>query len=327
LPVRVIYILGSGRSGSTVLDTVLGHHADVVGVGELGGLHRAVCVNNEYCACGRRGRECPFWVDVLTRWERAVGPARAARYLALQRRFQRLGPASWARLSAGRIALTQSLGRYLQLTHELYRSIAATSGKRIVVDSSKNPLRAAALARIPELDLRLIHLVRDGRAVAWSVKKPLPKNEQAGVHAALRPHPAWRTIGYWAVVNLLAEWVQRGRSDRSVRIRYEDFVSEPRLALGRIGACCGLEFGPVADDVLAGRPIPVGHTIAGNRLRMAGSVRLRPDWEWLEKLPAADRSLCWRLAGPLLKHYGYERDARPPAATAPKFPSLERKAG
>jgi hypothetical protein len=112
-----------------------------------------------------------------------------------------------------------------------------------------------------------------------------------------------------------------------VRIRYEDFVSDPRITLGRIGECCGLNLNSVADDVLAGRSIPVGHTIAGNRLRMAGSVRLKPDWEWLEKLSAADRSLCWRIAGSLLKHYGYERDGCPPTATRREFNSLERKAG
>lgn len=326
-PVRVVYILGSGRSGSTVLDTVLGHHAEVVGVGELGGMHRAVQVNNEYCACGCRGQACPFWTAVLKHWEAAVGPARAAAYRRLQQRFERLGIAALVRLNAARFAPTRAWRRYLHLTHELYRAIAAVSGRKVVVDSSKNPLRAAVLAHIPELDLRLVHLVRDGRAVAWSVKKPLSKNESGGVHQSLPGRPAWRTIGYWVAVNLLAEQVKRRAGVRSTLIRYEDFVADPRSTLDRIGACCGLDLRTVAADVLGGRPLPVGHTIAGNRLRMAGSVRLQPDWEWMEKLPAVDRSTCWRLAGRMLRYYGYEHHACPPQQIAQDHSCLERRAG
>jgi len=52
----------------------------------------------------------------------------------------------------------------------------------------------------------------------------------------------------------------------------------------------------------------VRHTIAGNRMRMAGRVRLRADVEWQEKMSPWDRWLCWTLAGWKLRQYGYEKD-------------------
>ena len=54
--------------------------------------------------------------------------------------------------------------------------------------------------------------------------------------------------------------------------------------------------------------MPVGHQIAGNRLRMQGAVRLRGDSEWTQAMPVADRDACWRLAGWYARRYGYSRD-------------------
>src|SRR5437773_1697066 len=51
--VRVIYIMGAGRSGSTLLDTILASHPEVVGVGELVNLHSAGWTAKEICACGQ----------------------------------------------------------------------------------------------------------------------------------------------------------------------------------------------------------------------------------------------------------------------------------
>ena len=79
--VRVIYIMGAGRSGSTLLDTVLANHPDVVGVGELVNLHSAGWTSNEVCACGKLGTECDFWTRVRTAWQRRVPEATVEGYV------------------------------------------------------------------------------------------------------------------------------------------------------------------------------------------------------------------------------------------------------
>lgn len=86
--VRVIYIIGAGRSGSTLLDTVLASHPDVVGVGELVNLHSAGWTSNEVCACGKLGTECDFWTRVRTAWQRRVPEATVESYVALQKRIE-----------------------------------------------------------------------------------------------------------------------------------------------------------------------------------------------------------------------------------------------
>ena len=85
---RVIYIMGAGRSGSTVLDTVLGNHPDIVSVGELANLHRFGWTNGEYCACGLRGNTCGFWSAVRGQWEDISKPVGVSEYLSLQDRYE-----------------------------------------------------------------------------------------------------------------------------------------------------------------------------------------------------------------------------------------------
>ena len=62
-PVRVVYIAGYGRSGTTILDIALGQHSVVMGAGEITALTRHVWQENEYCACGARFVTASFGVQ------------------------------------------------------------------------------------------------------------------------------------------------------------------------------------------------------------------------------------------------------------------------
>ncbi|MCA9774174.1 MAG: hypothetical protein KC466_17285, partial [Myxococcales bacterium] len=72
-----------------------------------------------------------------------------------------------------------------------------------------------------------------------------------------------------------------------------------------------LDLGDLADQVADGAAMRPGHTVAGNRVRMSGPVRLAADVEWTEKLGARRRAIFWVLAGALARRYGYgKRDLR-----------------
>ena len=133
--VRVIYIMGAGRSGSTLLDTVLANHPDVVGVGELVNLHSAGWTSNEICACGQLGTECSFWTRVREAWQRRVPQATVEGYVALQKRiefYSGLGLMQITRMLRQRFSPTTEFQEYLQQTEALYQAIAEVSGKSVV---------------------------------------------------------------------------------------------------------------------------------------------------------------------------------------------------
>ena len=308
-PIRVVYVMGAGRSGSTVLDTILNNHEDVIGVGELVHLFIDGSAQKENCSCGETRDACEIWKSVRERWSELTGLSSITEHERLMTKFtrvQRLAIPEWHRLRVGNP--DPDFAECLKQTRATYQAIAEATGKRVIIESSKNPLRAKLLCLTPGLDVRLVHLVRDARGVAWSRMKPFAKSKEGGVPQDIKPKPIHISAGYWLFMNFLSEQVRKSFPDQpSTCIHYEDFVSTPERTLKKIGEVAGLDYSSVANRLLAGDPMAPGHLYAGNRVRTAGPIKLRSDMAWTEKLTPNQKRLTWLLAGYKLRLYGYER--------------------
>jgi hypothetical protein len=336
-PVKVLKITGLGRSGSTILDVVLGNHPDIESVGEVGNVIRNGWISREslreidpsklrvpICTCGKRldvlyvdapDEACPFWSSVRREWlERADGESiesypKLQNDFELKRRWSRYGLDPLPRLLYERRRPSASLRSYARLTRTFFESIRAVSGKPVIVDSSKSPARALAFGMVPGVELYVVHLVRDGRGVMISLRKTFKKDLQAGIMWDHKGHPMWKTAVRWIVLNLASEWIcsQLGPK-RTMRLRYEDFVADPKSALERIGSLIEVDLRDVADAASSGKPMQAGHNIGGNRTKKSGTITLRPDaQEWRTALSPTERLLSWMSMGWLLRRYGYQR--------------------
>jgi hypothetical protein len=92
---------------------------------------------------------------------------------------------------------------------------------------------------------------------------------------------------------------------RTARVRYEDFIEDPSTVLANVGRTVDVDLDGVAAALLAGMPMTARHTISGNRVRMAGAIRLKPDTEWKERLRPVTRRAMYMLTVPLMRRYGY----------------------
>ena len=306
-PIRLIYIMGAVRSGSTLWDTILGNHPDVESVGELCNVSENGWVSSRMCACGETATQCPFWSEIRREWARLTGTDDEAGYGDLVRRLEK--HRLWLpRLESEARNGSARVREYSERTKALYEAIRTVSGKSVLVDSSKRPSRALLLSKIPGIDMTLIHLVRDARGVAWSEQKRLKNAVQAGLPKNYGVKSVGHTAMLWTFVNMQASWM-RGRLPawKSIRLRYEDSIARPHEALDQIGGLADVDYSEVAQAIVAGQPLGIGHTIAGNNMRMSGAVRLRADTQWIENLSPWDRKLCWAIAGSVLRRYGYGR--------------------
>jgi hypothetical protein len=206
------------------------------------------------------------------------------------------------------------VGPSLELTdlraayHRVYRAVAEVTGARVLVDASKGPALGQALAGAPGLDLRVLNVVRDPRAVAWSWNRRVVRP-----HATTGPAPMWRipaprSGAQWAALQLEVEAVAGLGGRPSARVRYEDFVADPVGTLVAATAKLGV---PLHEDDLpsvnAGA-IHLGpsHGLSGNPSRFqSGEIALRSDDGWASEMPAPARCAVTALTLPLLGRYGY----------------------
>jgi hypothetical protein len=328
-PVKVVKLTGLGRSGSTILDVVLGTHPQIESVGEVGNIVRNGWISREslrgipkeklrvpICTCGKRldvlyvdtpDEACPFWSSVRREWVERTDRDSIESYPKLQNDFEL--KKRWPRLLYEKRRPSAPFRSYARLTRTFFESIRAVSGKPIIVDSSKSPARALAFGMIPGIDLYVVHFVRDGRGVITSLRKTFKKDLQAGIMWDHKGHPMWKTVVRWTVLNLASEWVctQLGPK-RTMRLRYEDFVADPKAALERIGSLIGLDLKDVAIAASSGKPMHAGHNIGGNRTKKSGTITLRPNAEeWRTALSPTEQRLSWMLMGWLMRRYGYDR--------------------
>jgi hypothetical protein len=307
---RVLFIGGSGRSGSTLLDLILGQVPGAWPVGELSYIWLRGLKENELCGCGRSFRECPFWMEVgieaFGGWER-LDPEATVR---LRAGVDRVRYIPWMVVPAASPNYKRRLARYSELLGRLFRAIHKVSGASVIVDSTKHVSSANLLRRVPGLDLRIVHLVRDSRGVAYSWTKEMKKPEVVKGDAYLDTYAPARMGARWLGYNLLFHQLRADREVPSALIRYEDLIQSPVSTIERVVDVAGLDlrdqdFGWLREGWV---PIEAEHTIAGNPMRFQhGRMELRLDEKWRESMNPADRFIVSTVTAPLLLRYGYLR--------------------
>lgn len=311
-PTKVLLIGGTQRSGSTLLDRLLGEVPGFVAVGELRFVWSRGVVQNCLCGCGSRFLECPFWQQV---GEAAFGgwdAVDAAEIVRLDRSVDRLWYLPF--LLAPRLSrkFQRRLAEYCELLSRVYSAVAKVSGESIVVDSSKDPPFAFVLRHVPGIELDVLHLVRDSRGVAFSRTKRVERPEVIDRQAFMdQRHPAESSFR-WMLFNTLYHFIG-ALGVRRIFMRYESLVESPREEVARAISAVGSS----ADGELRfldGESLNLGvhHTVSGNPMRLRhGPVVLRLDQEWEEKMRPAHRRLVSFMTFPLLLRYGYLRRRAP----------------
>ncbi|MBA2763633.1 MAG: sulfotransferase [Thermoleophilaceae bacterium] len=270
------FIVGSGRSGTTLLRALLDAHPQLAVPPESYFVVTLARKAETYSKPDGFDRQA-FVEDVIahprfTRWGLPSEAARAA--------LEAAAPAD-----------------YPAAVRALYGAYAAAQGKSRYAD--KTPKYVKDIPRLSSLfpEARFVHIIRDGRDVALSFKD-LTWGPNGPIEAALR----WRG------------WVELGRAagrdlgeGRYLEVSYEDLAADPEPVLRRICDFLELEFSEQmfryvdkAEEIIGANYYPEGHA----RIRMPPTKGLR---DWREHMDRADLIKFELVAGDLLDELEYER--------------------
>jgi len=310
---KVLYIGGFGRSGSTLVERILGQLPGFCSAGEVVFLWQRGLIDRQLCGCGVPVPDCEFWSRVGKTAFGGWDQIDAHEMLALQHRVDRNRYIPSMVTPSLRPAARSDVARYGDVLSRLYRAIGEVSGARVVIDASKHASTAFLLStRVPGLDIRVVHLVRDPRGVAYSWTKEVKKPEVTGEDAFMPVYSPLSSGRQYVAYNLMFEALRAVPAATSAVFRYEDMLADPRAYLERILAHAGEPVLPDSFAFLGDREVTLGvdHTVAGNPMRFhQGPLALRVDEAWKTKLPARDQRIVTAVTTPLRLRYGYPKDS------------------
>jgi hypothetical protein len=250
---KVLYVIGTGRSGSTILGLALGNCAGVICAGEL---HLWLGKDGRSPLKGEERQR--FWGKVRAAVELPEGfPAREAGELEKSASLLRAG---------SRRRRRRLRAAYLRVTEQLYRAIARTGGAELIVDTSHFPLRARNLQALDGIELYLLYVVRDPANVVGSYardKVDFPRFNLLTTNAYL-----------WLTHLLSLPVFLRHPREQRLLVHYEQFVAEPEAVLREILDALGSDAAlPNLDE------LRTGVAFQGNALLRRDVVALRPQPE------------------------------------------------
>jgi hypothetical protein len=266
---QMVFVLGDGYSGTTLLNLILGSHTQMRGLGETdAATFNEFWERNNLCTCLFRARKCYFWAEIMERIYDSTGSTTF-----------RLGDPK------------QDLTSFVKTTDCLLRAIAAALAGKIAVHSNKRLQQVRLMTEYDWIQPKVVHLVRDGRGVGYSHLKRGESFEQSVFH--------WRSCNA-EILN----WLTGSEAPDNIRITYEELCNDPVSVITRLCHFIGVKW--ESGMTRPGRCIH--HNISGNPMRLAlgsGEV-IKADIEWSSKLTSGDLDLFDDIAGSFALQFGYD---------------------
>lgn len=269
--ITVLYILGYGHSGSTLLNSILATSNNVFSAGEIINFEnkKKFVRNNDnsfrsFCDCGKKIDNCDFWKSIYNKYEHSNFTSKNSLLVYIKLFLNSFFNIKFKKFEKG------------SNDFSFLEDILSTSQKKygknisIIVDSSKSLERLNILYSNPEIDLKVIFLTRDGRAVVNSLQK---KNEFF-IYTFIK----------WFLNNfLMSRYVKKKiKSDNLMNLSYDLFAKDPHRYIDLINR----KFGLLIDkDSYVEKVNSIQfHNLGGNSSRKKKFIGVRYDQSWRGKL-------------------------------------------
>ena len=292
----LVYILSTGRSGSTLLDVLLGAQPECWTLGEFQLLDIGAGRQLQ-CGCHSLISRCSFWGPLLDRIRQSIrfplGYFRSGRHpngkvirwpllpsLLTGRPLPIHRPAAEAYAISNLTALDEA------------RCAAEQHQDKVtwLIDASKDPYRLFWLQASGHFDIRVVHLVRRPEGFVCNMMR------SAGISGV---GPVARYALRWTVDNLISLvllwrmfWPDAVRT-----IHYEKLATDPEGTVGELCTWLNVPFDPQRTRTTR---FAVNHGIAGNRPRWEDLAVVFEE-RWRTAMSPLHQRLVTLLTAPLMR--------------------------
>ena len=279
----IICLLGTARSGSTLLQRVIELESNAIGLGEISCVHKLLERQCE-CACGEKLAACTFWAPALPDLRRTA-PLVAWSKASWRERGKSLRGVLAAMTGLSFLA-SQTERDSGQALEEALTRLVKNGGSSLFINSSKDPSEFLRLTLMPLYRIVPVHLIRDPRAVAWSGLRRTGTDP-----IAMAKH--------WARLNRAIAWLRRLTAQYPWQmVRYEDLCDDPRSISRRLLAAAGRRTDSARTTV--------NHAMGGSPgFSLETGDAIVPDERWKAEMPDALQRRIIQTVGGAARTFGY----------------------
>ncbi|GAA0872766.1 sulfotransferase [Gangjinia marincola] len=271
---KIIYLLGAGRSGTTLLASALHTHPNIQTVGELHQFFEYY-FDNKSCSCGSVLDACMFWKEIIK--EIRFSHVSNENYRSIEKKHNH-------RYILNYLLSNHNSRDYIKANEEVFSAIRKATSSTWMLDSSKYIARYLLLRKSNKNEIKGVFLVRDVRGVIHSFKKKVQT-----------PRSPFSSLIYYLLINTIGELI--ARMDKNIiKIRYEDFINNPNKTLERIYE----HVFNFKETALLSKEIKTPHFIGGNRLVSKNQIKISQKISWRQEMKRSHQLLYYMLSLPLL---------------------------
>lgn len=296
--INLIYVLGRGHSGSTLVELLLNALPDVTGCGEIWQFPEYLA-NNPVCSCNEPIHQCQFWKQAIKRIRKSPEwnePAFLSR-IPLYKESKLESLLSPAKINYSNFLSKTDVAAFGAREYPVYAAIRDVADAKTLVDSSKHWNRLLALESSGCFDIKVVHLVRNGKALLDAWRRAYVRESAARDYPVNPPKEIF-------------QWVMRARRDirllddyfsgRYTRISYQEIASQPTQTLRRVCQDLNLAFEPGATEPSSPQYLfrQEHHLAGGNRMKFSEpSTPIVYHGDWSRRISKADKLLFRALGG------------------------------
>jgi hypothetical protein len=276
--IKLIYIASNGRSGSTLLDMLIGKHKSCFTLGEFQVLPIEYLNNKHLCGCGKRLDICEFWDNIIRKNKKIITDGSISRF----RKFSKGSVLRWKELKDlffNTSNLKKNINRYgfenYKVLKSLLKKVRVKKNIDFLVDASKDPYRLHWLLKSDFFDIKILHIIKIPEAFVYSMCKK-EKN------FLKRWFKTIRMSFRWIIQNIIISKVANNHLNK--KIRYDELASNPQKKLKEIFEFLNLEYQNISSDGFKLN----NHAIAGNLMRF-NSGKILLDESWKSKMSKIDK--------------------------------------
>ena len=255
--------MGAGRSGTTLLDIMLGNNPEIFSAGEL---NRFTEYKGIPVTLDKESKTAIFWKNF------GLGlPAefRNDQYAAIHKVCRSFEYHSGI-IKLGLPLFKKSLEQYKSFLNMFFRTLDPLVKEQVLVDSSKYPLRGYYLGKFLPNEIAYVYVKRN----------PLDMLKSYAKKGIEQPSQGWlMTNLFMFSVNLICIYVfkKMKKKHRCIIIRFDELITEPEQTLNKISRELEIDVSHSKKLIQNKEPFKPGLLFDGNRIRLEKEIFLKPE--------------------------------------------------